>query len=117
MKKKYTIVILMALISSSQLALSECYSYYSDIPCGPAVGTRFSNCPDAPDMLITAKGSKPVYLYSGTSGGFASLSGTASCSSPCEYIPCDGSPVFYGTYVDTTSSSNVPNSSDSSCGA
>lgn len=112
--KKYLAFVLTMTFGFAQLVLA-CYSFQYNAACGPAAGTKFTLCPDAPDVVITAQGSKPYYADVGNCGDYQSLSGTASCTAQCKFYPCDGSPATDGSYVDPQNISKVPNTADPRC--
>lgn len=110
------IVAVLVSVGCNYSALAEtCYSDQGSRACGPAVGTVYVNCPDTYNFKITGQGSVDPYVYNGTTGDYQSLSKTIYCESPCQIIPCDGSPAQDGTFP-SGSPMKGPNSSDKPCG-
>jgi hypothetical protein len=117
--KMNIVVLLLAMISSGQLAFSAtCYGYYGMVPCGPAAGTTYTLCNTYPNVTVNARGSKPVWLASySSSSEYNGLSGVLDCQSPITIYPCDGSPSSTGTLYDSEDTAQVPLiGTDSVCG-
>jgi hypothetical protein len=118
MKKIMVASVLIVTVHIQTMAAGLCYGWYGYVPCGDPVGTRYENCPDFDDWVVTSRGSKPVWLAGWGSGGYKSLSSTAPCAVPIRVEPCDNSPPYDDVMEDWRSRSPVPRVGvDQPCGS